>query len=500
MDTGKSAKTSLRDFLHIIFKRKWQIVFFFGACVFTVTIGSFMATPTYEATVQLLVKVGRENIYVPTLPASGTPNPIISGNREEQLNSEIEILKSRSLAESVVDALGPTVVYEDLGGTGQALLSGFFKAITVRQPPGRQAALRLQKALGVKRVRGSDVIEVSFRHKDPSMAATVANALVELYFDRHLAIHTNPQAYDFFREQAQTLKDKLRQAEENMETFKKQQAVTSLTEERTLLLAKAADLRAALNETLGQEAETDKRISKLRQQLATTTKTIPLDEEISEDPGTLGSLQVKLVELQLKEHELRSKYTDHSRFVQSVKEEIEMVRKKLVEQEGRRYRSRRAGVNTVYQALEQELLRNESNLKALAAKKESQNARLEDYRNRLDDLNGIEKEFNRLQQEVEVDRQNYRLYLSKFEESRISNAMDMEKISNVSLIDPARPPDKPISPKIFLNMVLGIILGGSGAFGLALISEYLNDTFEREEDVESHLRLPVLASIPELRR
>jgi len=57
-----------------------------------------------------------------------------------------------------------------------------------------------------------------------------------------------------------------------------------------------------------------------------------------------------------------------------------------------------------------------------------------------------------------MDHRNYRLYLTKFEESRISNAMDTEKIANVSLIEPARPPLEPVSPKVMLNMVLALML------------------------------------------
>ena len=114
MDTPERTQASLRDFLHILFKRKIQILLFFFATVCTVAVGTLMAKPTYETVAQLLIKVGRENIYVPTVPTSGTLNPVFSFNREEQINSEIEILKSRFLAEKVVLSLGPATIYEGL--------------------------------------------------------------------------------------------------------------------------------------------------------------------------------------------------------------------------------------------------------------------------------------------------------------------------------------------------------------------------------------------------
>ena len=105
-------------------------------------------------------------------------------------------------------------------------------------------------------------------------------------------------------------------------------------------------------------------------------------------------------------------------------------------------------------------------------------------------------ELNQLEQNIEVDRGNYRLYLSKVEESRISEAMDSEKIASVSLMGPARPPRKPVSPKVLLNLLIGIFLGIFGSLTLALFREYLDDRIEKIEDVEKELQLPVLASIP----
>ena len=495
MNTEATGHTSLRDFLHVIFKRRNHILLFFFVTVCTVAIGSLVVKPTYEATSQILVKIGRENLYV---PPSGSATPVVSFNREEQINSEIEILQSRFLAEKVVKSLGPTVIYKDLNENSDGFLSGLFRRAHPPQTPVDKAVLELQKALKVEGVRKSDVIDVSFKHKDPQMAATVVNTLVSFYLDRHLHVHKNPQAYDFFQEQSQILRNKLNEAEEKLERFKKKHAVSSLDEERSLLLKQEADLVTGLNQTLSQEAETENRISQLRQQLAATSKTILLDQEIDHNPFAINTLEARLVELELKEQELLSKYTEQSRLVRNVREEIWMVRNKLAEQEAKRYGKSRSGVNITYQRLQEELLRNEAELKAIRAKKETQTAHLSKHRRQLEKLNRIEVELNQLKQQVDVDRENYRLYLSKFEESRISDAMDTEKIANVNVIEPAQPPLKPVSPRILLNILLAIFLGGFGGLGLAFFSEYLDDSLEKDEDVEEYLQLPVLGSTPDV--
>ena len=114
MDTPERTQAPHIAFLHIVFKRKTQILLFFFVTVCTVAVGTLTAKPSYDTVAQLLIKVERENIYVPTVPTSGASSPVLSFNREEQINSEIEILKSRFLAEKVVLSLAPATIYEGL--------------------------------------------------------------------------------------------------------------------------------------------------------------------------------------------------------------------------------------------------------------------------------------------------------------------------------------------------------------------------------------------------
>ena len=410
MENEARSGMSLRGSLRVIFKRQNTILIFFGVTVCTVAIASVVATPTYEATAQILVKVGMEAVYTPTLPTRDTEQ-IVRVDRQQQINSEIEILRSRFLAQKVVESLRPEVIYKDLDNSGGGFLRNLFRATEADQSSEQsnggiidQAVTNLQKNTTIGAVKSSDVINVSFRHTDPQVAAKVVNTLVDLYLDRRLHVHKNPDSYTFLRDQSQILDNELRRSAESLNTFKKEHDLTSLQEERTVLLKQQADLRT------------------------------------------------KVVELELKERELLTKYTDQSRLVQGVRDEIGLVRDKLVELERRQTK-----------------------------------------------LNQIEREFNRLQQEVEVDRENYRLYLTKFKESRILSSMDPGKMSNVSVIEPAQAPLKPVSPNIVLSMILAVFLGGVGAFGLAFLSEYMADNLEGAEDVEEHLRLPVLASIPQIK-
>ncbi len=496
MDATQTTRSSLRDFLNVVFKRKSQILLFFFATVLTVSVGTFMVKPTYEAVSQILIKLGRENLYV---PPTSSGSPVINLDRQEQINSEIEILTSQSLAEQVVKDLGPKTIYRDLNKGGWKILDLIRNDLEAAHSPDEKAVLKLQKDLEVEGIKKSNVIAIRFRHTDPQMAARVVNKFVSLYLDRHVVVHKGPNSYKFFREQSGLLKDKLTQAEFNLDLFKKQHNISSLEEQRTLLLRKESDLRAELNSTLSQFAETENRIRQLTKQLAVTPRTIPQGEETEHSPYVINTLQARLVELELKEKEFLTKYTEQSRLVQNVREEIEIVRTKLNEQEAKRYGRIRSGINLTHQRLQEELFRNQAEIKALNAKRTTQEAQLGDYQKELEKLSRIEVQLTQIKQQVDVDRQNFRLYLTKFEESRISDAMDTEKISNVTRIQVASPPIRPVSPKVFLNLALGIFLGAFGGLGLAFFMEYLDDGLETPEAAENALKVPVLASVPELK-
>jgi uncharacterized protein involved in exopolysaccharide biosynthesis len=419
------------------------------------------------------------------VPAGSNQNPVFSLNREEQLNSEIEILRSLSLIEKTAESIGPKVIYSDLKKNDSSLMQA--------------AVVKLEKALKITGVKNSNVIAVKLRHSDPKMAAMVLDALIKQYLDRHLEVYKSPHSYKFLEEQSKSLLNRLRDTEDRLNAMKKEHNVSYLDEERRLLLSQEGTLRVELGRTQSQIAETENRIGQLQRQVADSPKTIPTEVEIDHSPNQVNTLQTRLVELELKEKEFLTKYTDESRLVQQVQEEIKIVRAKLAEQATKQSGRSRSGPNPTYQRLQEEFYRSQADLKALKAKEEMQVLQLGGYKERLGKLGEIEGQLKALERQVDVEQQNYRLYLSRIEESRISEAMDTEKISNVTQIQPARTPLKPVSPKVALNLVIGFFLGGFGSLGLALFLEHIDDRLEKRDDAERALNLPVLASIPELK-
>jgi uncharacterized protein involved in exopolysaccharide biosynthesis len=478
----------------VLYKRKLHIFLVFGLTVGTAVLGTMLAQPIYETSAKLLIRVSRENIYVPTLAGSNT---VIKIDREAQINTEIQILNSRFVAEAVAASLGPTVIYPDLHRATPADVEQESQPTSPQPSMLQTAAERLQKNLTLEAVRLSDVIKVKFKHADPKMAATVLNTLVNVYLEHHLEVYKTPRSHEFFHDQAQIMKTKLYQAEEDLRAFKTQHHLTSLDEQRQLLLKNEADIRTIWDHTQSQEAEIESRLQQLRTQLATLPKTLNLGGESEHNLMDINNLHQKLSELELRESELRTQYTEQHPVVQNLRQQIRLVRQNLAQQEAKRYTKVRVDVNPVHQSLQQAYLQNEAELKALRAKKVTLTAQLADYQRKFQTFSQLESEFNILLQEVAFKRQNYQLYLTKLEESRISDAMDKEKITGVSVIEPASSPLIPASPNKRLNLALAAFLGSFGGLGLAFFLEYVTGSQYRKETLDPDSPLPALTAMPE---
>ncbi len=335
----ESSGGSLRDFFSILFKRKVAILTIFLATVITVTVGSFLMSPTYEAKSSLLVKFGREFVYRPEV---GNKVPMIAFNQEEAVNSEINILTSQDIIEQVIKTIKLENIYPDL----------------VKNPPSRMtpmeaAVITFQKKLSAEGVKKSSVIEVSFQHKDPKVAARAVNLLVDFFKEKHLQVYGGTES-NFLESQTNLYDQELKNSENRLEDFKQKNRVFSLDEQRSLLLKQRTELDTSLKSTLNRIDELGKKLASLRGQM----KKILADKDYytqTERDKIIVEARAKLLTLQLSEQDLASKYPDTNRLLINVRKEIQIIRDFLKEQEETIGGKVKTG-NPVYQEAEKEAI------------------------------------------------------------------------------------------------------------------------------------------------
>ena len=119
------------------------------------------------------------------------------------------------------------------------------------------------------------------------------------------------------------------------------------------------------------------------------------------------------------------------------------------------------------------------------------------YRRTLEKLNDHGFEVENLRREVQVAEENYLLYRKKYEEARISAAMDQQRLINVTVAQPAQMPLRPVSKGLLSRMLMSLVAGLLGGLGIAFaLEQYIDRSFTTASDIERRLGIHHLASIP----
>jgi uncharacterized protein involved in exopolysaccharide biosynthesis len=474
----ETSLNGLREFLTIIFKYKTMILAVFVSVVVTVTVASFLITPVYESESSVLVKIGREYVNRPEV---GNNAPVMSLNQEEVTNSEIQIIKNRDLIEKVISTLRLETIYPKLLKNPPADMKPMDAAIVI-----------FQKKLKVEGFKKSNVIQVSFQHKDPIIAAKAVNLLIEFYKEKHLQVFSDPKS-SFLETQLVTYDQKLKESENSLQAYKQKTGAFSLDEQRTLLLRQRSELDIALKNTQNVMFEMQRRISTLKERMISIAAS-PARYTNTEREKIIVEAKSRLLALQLNEQELLKKYTESNRLVVNARKEIQMVRDFLKEQEADINSKVKTG-NQVYQNTEIELIKAETESNAQKGKAMALTQQLAEINGKIRSLDYSEKDMQQLKREQAINEKNYQTYQEKTEEARITDDMNRLKMANISIIQKATVPSEPVKPKKLLNVALAIVLGLISGLGLAFLSETISQSYSTPEQLENSLCLPVIAAI-----
>jgi polysaccharide chain length determinant protein (PEP-CTERM system associated) len=141
------------------------------------------------------------------------------------------------------------------------------------------------------------------------------------------------------------------------------------------------------------------------------------------------------------------------------------------------------------------------NLDRQIAKKESEEQRLRGvmaaYQVRVEAAPARESELIELTRDYTTLQQVYTNLLAKREDSKVvANLERRQAGEQFKILDPARLPERPVSPNRILINLMGALAGLGIGLGLATLLEYRDTTLRTDDDVVMAVSLPVLAMIP----
>jgi uncharacterized protein involved in exopolysaccharide biosynthesis len=498
----EEGSSPVRDFLTIVFKRRRLILTIFLTTLIVTALATFLGPPTYEATAAILIK--KESAEVPLVPKESS-QLIISQITEQDLNSEMTILKSRPAIEETLHSLGVDESWRHDGPLQRArrTVAAFFGAPSLSYFD--EMVLQLEDKIEVRPIRKSNVLEISYRHADPDWATRVVQGLTDRYLTRRSQMYQPTGAVAFFDEEMRAAEARLKKAEQALETYSKEVGVSvlggggdsqSLGAEKQATLGRLAEFERQLGEAAVQVRQQTERVAALEAQLAGEPERLPSSLRLNQDPTT-EELEKALVALQLKRDALIQDFTPENRQVRDVEDQIRATQERLKGAESRVASINRTELNTVYQSLRANLLAARADLSGARARYESLQTQVASYRWQLEELSRKGLTTDDLRREARAAEEAFMLYQKKHEEARISAAMDQQRIVNVTIAQPAQRPLKPVAPKKVMNLLLALMLGAMGGVGFAFVVEYFDHSFTTGRELEARLGIPLLGTIPD---
>lgn len=519
------SQIALRDVYRALFRHKSKALLFFLMVMGAVVLVTMLQPRVYRSESILYLRLGRENVALdPTVTLSPETVVAIPQSRENELNSVAEILRSRVFLEEVVDAVGPEKILGPQAAKEADVLPGSqFAAVNgqrrgeVTQPtngaakwwqtltPGtvmtarERAVLQVTEQLGVEPMRRSDLILVTYNGWSPEVAQTVVRRLVDAYLRQHVQLNRTGGAYEFLTEETARIRSRLAEAEQKLLELRNQTGLSSPVDQQELLLKRIGRLEDELLQTKAAAAVSAVKIGRLRDQLARlpTTQVTGSTSGVANE-GT-DAMRAQFYSLRLQEMAAASKYTDEHPLLKEVRRQTTEAKKSLDQEETTRTEVT-TGPDRAYEQTQLALIHEEPMLASLQTQAEQLETQLASAREELRTLNKNEFRIASLRREVELDEASYRKYAANLEQARIDQELERQRISNIKLVQPATYEVKPIRPRPFWNLILGLMVGSLGGLGLALTAEYMDHSFQTPEDVEERLELPMLVSIPRLKR
>ncbi len=487
-------KLDFSQYIQTIRQYMWRVISLAILISILVTLIVLSVTPMYKSSASLLIEAEQANVL------SIEEIYGMDSSRKEYFQTQYEILRSRQVAEKVVNKLrlydhplfDPNAKIHSPSAFRIALEStkSFFREAlpflpqkeVVEKTEAEMAELKfafatkkVMASLSITPVRNTQVVVISYESEDRELAALIANTFGDVYIENYLEAKLNmtTKATTWLNESLQGLRTKLDIAETNLSNFYEQEqlvdldGVVGLTGDKLQL--QSEQLLAAQN-VLAQSEAIFTRVN----------NNSTSQEELADLPEVLNhpsiqSVKKSEVEAQSRVSELSKTYgPKHPRMITATAE-LESLQLSLSNQ----IRSLVSGINSEYRSAK--------------SKVETLSKEVESTKQEFRKLSNLENRRKALQREVDINQQLYNSFFTRLKETSEIGGFESANARILDMAVPAKLPFKPkkamiIAAAFAISLVVGVML--------ALSLEALNSGIRSVDDVERRLGQRLLGIIP----
>ena len=511
---GDELNIDIQHYIRTLRKYKWQIVGLTALITGLAVFYAMTATPIYRATATLLIESKKANI-VSIEEIYG-----FDGANEEYYQTQFELLKSRALAEKVIERLdlannpdfagtqddgessGMSSLLSSLGLSGAAetagsLADGVISADTTTTEQVMPAALeafgmtalteeeqemqklvdKFMRSMSIEPVRRTQLVKISFENPNPLLAATVANTIGDTYIESYLdaKMEMTQKAAEWLSDRLGGLQMKLDESEQKLIAFREENqlidvngSVGRLNEQQVTIAT--TELSAAQRD-LAEAEGLYREVTRLRENSPELLDTIPA---VQRDP-LVQSFKLEMDKQQRELDELANRYGARHPKIVDAQSRMNVVTQSLNRQVDRVI----AAIRNDYEVASQKVA--------------SLNRTLASGKAEIQNINKKKFELAALEREVEANRKLYDTFFNRIRETSETDGLEA---ANARVSDRAVPPTTAAKPKKSLIVALAMITGLIGSVLLAFLREHMDDTVKGTDEIESRLSTPLLGIIP----
>ncbi|MBW4687799.1 MAG: polysaccharide biosynthesis tyrosine autokinase [Komarekiella atlantica HA4396-MV6] len=459
-------------------KKRWLVIAAVTGCVFGLSaLAAFRQKPIYEAEGKLVFnKTDRVSSLTSPIEKLGELNSLTElGN---PLDTEAEIIRSNPIVAKTIANLN--------------LRDQRDKPLEIDQ---------FLKKLKVKSIRGTDILAISYNSSNPQEAAAVVNSLMRYYLENN--IHINQveatAAKNFLSKQLPEVEVRVVRAETALRRFKEENRVVALEQEAATGVEKLGDLSEQITQVQANLVDVETRLKLLQRQLK-------LNSQQAIDIGNLSQsrgVQQVLAEYQQVQNELavaQTRYTNRHPTIANLTTKREALRKQLgirVSQnldEKLSVSEQSLQIGGLKQNLVAQLVQSNVERSALANRVMLLKNAYASSQKRLSVLPQLQQKQQQLERQLQVAQSTYEELLKRLQEVEVVN----QDVGNARVVSAASIPNRDISPRIYLKLAVGGLLGIMLGVGTALLLEALDKSQKTVKQAKQLLGYPLLGTIPHL--
>ncbi len=491
-----SSERTFQDYLAVMVRGKWVVLSVFAAVIALTMLVTKLMAPVYKASCQVLLNT-RE------LQSSLFLDAVRPEYGQNITQNELAILNSRTLADSVaVRLIGHRYLGKDRRSLLPVILPPEEFAGADSLAPVALVSGRVSEMIDFDPVRESDVITITAKSKNPEESALIANTYAEAYRDRNIYMsRSKSRAFkEFLEEQASEKQRQLEETEGALQAYMERQGIVSLDEEARKVIDQLAELEA-------NRDATDISLRQMHNTLASYQEQLPQQEtNVARLIGEASDPYIRLLQEQLAKLEVQRDVIVAqnpsvvgreivNEKVREIDSQISALRLKLQRETDNFLRTLTPteggspGDAAGYlKSIKQKIIETQIQVQALESKKLALNEAIRQYEVKFERIPRKSVELARLQRSRLSNEKLYLMVEEKFNEANIT---EKSNIGYVEIIERAAVPFAPSSPKMFINLAIGIIIGLGLGMVVVFTKEFLDVRIHSPEDIKRRDLIPL---------